>query len=271
MELQEVPSNVNASIRPPKRQIMGSDDHTFIGRIYDLGGPLHRRMESYEELAVYGDCKYVLDVHAQMTSMVRRVESMNLVGAILWPVPAPIDFNGFPVSSYEWLNIGADVFLMRYVSISDCALLLTNEIYCCGLAPQQCSIENLKKRGVAQGIMDVLKALIIGQGALRMERNARFHHGREREFTDDDITFRLASWLNHYGGGAEGSDEKGRPIDLDRSFNEGLVELQRAFNQAISKLPKILNRLYDNLGAEFESQFSPRFRARAHGFGVCRG
>jgi hypothetical protein len=166
----------------------------------------------------------------KLSTLTQRVESLNLAGSMLWPDPVPSNFKEFPVSYYEWLTIAADVFLMRYISVVDCALLLTNEVFEVGLECRKCSIENLKKRRIPQRVTSLLEQLQADQGALRDERNARFHHCEERGFTGDDMTFRIAALFDHRGSGVRGRGQDGRRINVERSFREGLLELQREFN-----------------------------------------
>jgi hypothetical protein len=171
--------------------------------------------------------------------------------------PASSGVEQFPVSRYEWLTIATDVFLMRYISVVDCVLLLANEIFEVGLQRRKCSIENLRKM-VPKRVSSILGELLADQGTLRDERNARFHHGLERDFTHDDTTFRIAAMFEHRKSELHGVDQAGRRINVERSFRQGLVELQRAFNKATRKLTRQLNRLYDELAAEFEIRFVPK-------------
>jgi hypothetical protein len=254
------------STRFLKQFILPSDDHPFIGRIYDLSiVALH--FDNYDELARYADCKYAFDVNVELTTLTRRVESLNLVGSMLWPHSVSSKVKEFPVSRYEWLTIASDVFLMRYISVVDCALLLANEIFEVGLQRRKCSIENLKKKMVPQRVLSILEELLADQGTLRDERNARFHHGLERDFTRDDTTFGMAAMFEHRKSGLRGVDQAGRSINVERSFREGLVELQRAFNKATRRLTRQLDRLYDELGTEFETRFVPRYRVGPFGPG----
>lgn len=48
-------------------------------------------------------------------------------------------------------------------------------------------------------------------------------------------------------------------------FKVGLVDLQREFNRMSRRLVRQLDRLYDLLGAEFDSRFSPKFKASLGG------
>ena len=159
-----------------------------------------------------------------------------------------------------WATV-EDIFLMRYISVVDCALLLSNEIFETGLERRKCSIGNLKKQGIPRRVISLLEELRADQGVLRDERNARFHHGIERGITGDDMTFQTAALFEHRGRGIRGLDQDGRRINVERSFREGLVEQQREFNQVTRKLVSQLERLYDQLGTEFETRFIPRFRA----------
>ena len=148
---------------------------------------------------------------------------------------------------------------MRYVSVLDCAMVLTNEVYECGLDRRKCSIENLRKKRVACEVIALLNELRDDQGDLREERNARFHQGVERSFTKDDLVFRIAARFK-----LRGTYEDGRRINVQRTFREGLVDLQRLFNPVSRRLVRQLDRLYDVLGMEFEARFSPKFKV---GFG----
>lgn len=171
-----------------KRYIMRSDHHGFIGRIYDLS-VAGMRFDTYEEVSRYPD------------------------------------FAKFPITRYDWLTVTTDVFLMRYVSVIDCALLLVNEVFRLALNAKQCTIGKLRKKGIPAVVDGHLQMMLDEQEALRVERNSRIHHGSEREFTEDDMTFRMASTF-----GVVGKNKVGRPINPDRSFKEGLVVLQRDFN-----------------------------------------
>lgn len=250
------------STRFLQRFILPSDRHGFIGRIYDLSiVSLH--FDTYEQVCQHPDCKYALDVNNEVTTLAQRVESLNLVGNLLWPVIIPKDFKTFPISRHEWLTVTTDVFLMRYVSVVDCALLVANEVFECGIDRRRCTPEALKKCGVTDHVISILQRLYEIQGELRSERNARFHHGIERTFTDHELTFRTAAFYEHRARGLRGHDENGRLINPNRSFKEGLVGLQREFNRSARTLIRELDHLYDALGVEFEKRFVPRFRKGA--------
>jgi hypothetical protein len=94
---------------------------------------------------------------------------------MLWPAGISKNFKEFPVSRYEWLIVSADVFLARYISVVDCAIILVNEVFECGLMFEACTIQNLKRRPVP--VLTHLGEMIGDQGLLRKERNSRFHHG----------------------------------------------------------------------------------------------
>lgn len=242
-----------------RRYIMRSDHHGFVGRIYDLS-IVGLRFDSYEEVSQYPDCKYALDTNWWVTSLAARVESLNLVGDMLWLEPYP-DFEKFPITRYDWLTVTTDVFLMRYVSVIDCALLLVNEVFRLGLDARQCTIGKLRKKGIPTVVDDHLQKMLDEQEALGVERNSRIHHGSEREFTEDDMTFRMASQFRVIG-----KNGVGRPINPDRSFKEGLVVLQRDFNRSTKLLQKQLDPLYDLLWDEFEGHFGPLIASATHGF-----
>lgn len=235
-----------------------------MGRIFDLSIIGHH-FKSYEDLAKFPDCKYAFDVNWELTALVRRVETLNLVGRMLWPNPMVAKDARLPVTLHEWLVVAADVFLMRYISVLDCALIVANTVYEAALPHRECTVAKLQKKSVSKSVIDLLSELQKDQGELRTERNARFHHGDERQFTGDDQTFRIAALHAHWGGGVAGKDRNGRRIDIDRYFKEGLVELQRDFNRVTRRLARQLDRFYDMLSVEFEARFVPRFRAGPFG------
>lgn len=264
LDVSQSQKRPRARARPLIRYILPSDNHSFIGRIYDLS-IVSLNFDSYEDMARYPDVKYALEANHALTGLTRRVESLNLAGGLLWPENLPQSFKDFPVSRYEWLTIAADVFLMRYTSVVDCALILADCIYETGLEPRKCTLDQLRKKGVPAETLAVFKAMLDDQGDLRDERNARFHHGAERGFTEDSQTFQIAARFERWGSGLTGKDQFGRPINVDRSFREGLVELQRDFNTSTRSLVKLLDGLYNILHIEFESRFGPRIRAATHG------
>jgi hypothetical protein len=65
------------STRFLKQFILRSDCHSFIGRVYDLSIVIYN-FESYDDLARHADCKYVFDVNIELSTLTRRVESLNL-------------------------------------------------------------------------------------------------------------------------------------------------------------------------------------------------
>lgn len=262
-----LPKPKRARLRFLCRHILPSDSHGFIGRIYDLSiVGLH--FDSYEALATYPDCKYVIDVNEALSRLVTRIESLNLAGSMLWPEQLPQDFRAFPLSRYEWLTVTTDVFLMRYISVVDCALLLVNEVLEFGLDDHACTLGNLQRKGLSSKVDQILAEMVRDQRSLRSERNARVHHGKERAFTQDDTTFKTAAIFEHQLQGLTGTDRFGRRINLERMLKEGLIGLQREFNRSTRALVRQLTRLYDELWREFEARFVPRIRAATHGLNV---
>lgn len=251
--------------KPLVRHLIKSDHHAFVGRIYDLS-IVGMNFDSWDEVAKYPDCKYALETSEYVSALTARVESLNLVGDLMWPHPIPKNFRDFPVSRYQRLTIALDVFLVRYVSVIDCALLLANQVFQCQLGSKECAVAALRKKGDAKAVSDTLEAMLDDQRKLRKERNFRVHEGVERGFTQDDAAFRAASMLAHLQGSALGQDMFGRRINIERFFEEALVEIQREFNQSTRRLVRLLDRLYDHLEEEFESRFIPLIRAATHGF-----
>jgi len=247
-----------------KRFIISSTMHGFVGRVYDLS-IVSMNFDSYAELAQYPDCKYAIDTNYWLTGLARRVGSLNMVGDMLWLDPVPKNFRDLALTRYQWLTVTTDVFLTRYISVIDCALLLVNEVYRLALEPKKCTLKNLKKRGLPGAVTNHLKLMLDEQEVLRNERNSRIHHGEEREFTDDDETFRTASLFNDRFQGMKGTDRYGRRINVDRSFKEGLVSIQRDFNRSTRLLKKQLDNLYDLLWEEFEAHFGPLIGTATHG------
>jgi hypothetical protein len=247
-----------------KRHIVKSDYHSFVGRIYELG-IVSLSFDSYEELAKFPDCKYAIDTGEWVQNLAARMESLNLAGDLIWPEPMPKSFKEMPVSRYQWLTIARDVFLLRYVSVIDCALLLVNQVFQLGLSSRSCTMERIAKTQLPTVVIEQLRAMFDWQEEIRLERNARIHHGYERDFTDDDRTFKVAALWNDRGHGMIGTDMFGRKIDVDVFFRAGLVGLQKNFNEHVIRLETQLDQLYDNLWDEFEDRFGPLIAGATHG------
>ncbi|TCI00183.1 hypothetical protein EJV46_05900 [Roseococcus sp. SYP-B2431] len=160
----------------------------------------------------------------------------------------------------------ADVFLMRYISILDCAVILTNVIYELGLNIQKCTINNIRKKGAPPGVVKVLSKMLDDQGALRDERNARFHHGTEHILTDDDQVFHALSMLERMKIATISSDSSGNKLDVSHFFGTGLYSLQIKFNKPTKSLVKSLNIFYNIIEPDFEGRFGPLVAAATHGF-----
>lgn len=259
--------NKRKSTRFLKRYIVSSDNHDFIGRIFDLS-IVELNFDTYEELEKYPDCKYVSHTNFWLSTMVRRIESLNMVGEMLWLDAKFLKEINLPVSRFEWLSLATDAFLMRFVSVADCAAILTNEIFEKGLKPKNCTMTNLQKIKIPKNVLSALEEISKDRGGLKTERNVRFHHGLERKISSDDSMFRMAALWERWGQGLKGNDRHGNRINTSRYLREGLVELQRDFNSANRKLSKDLIQLYDLLFDEFESRFSPKFNDPDTGFGI---
>lgn len=235
------------------------DGHEFIGRVYDLS-IVSMYFESYDEASKYADCKYTIDVNESLTSLVQRVRSINLSADMLWLEPAVDQFSNLPIAEYDWLMVAQDVFLMRYVSVLDCALILANDVYELNQAPKKCIKSRLIKLGLPQTAVDLLEKIENGQEDLRNERNARFHHGSEKQMSSDDTTFRMASLFAKRGSGLQGHDSNGEKIELSRYYNETAVVMRKDFNAAIEILQEDLDNLLNHFNDEFEIRFKPKFR-----------
>lgn len=246
-----------------KRYIVKADNHDLIGRIYDLAMPLQYGFQSFAQLKTYPDCLYVFNAGQSMGALVQRVESLNFVGDMLWTKKFPRDFSQFPISRYDWLKVVSDVFLMRYISIMDCCLLLTNDIFECNLPPQKCRIDLLEKSGVPKRAITTLTTLLSKQDAHRNERNLRFHRGYERSFTKEDLVFHLASTFEKDGRSLSGDDREGNPINVQRYFREAINDLRIEFNTSVRTLSKNLTKFYDVIHDDFEQRFSSKFHARS--------
>jgi len=249
-------------VKKIKRYILPSDDHEFVGRIFDLS-IIELHFQTYDELAKHPDCKYAFRVNHGLSILTRRVESLNMVGDMLWPEKFPIEFERFPLSRYEWLTVSTDVFLMRFISVTDCVMILINEVFECGLAARDCTAKKLKKAGVPTSFLKILDDMIADQGTLRKERNGRFHHGAERGFSSNDQMFKMAASFERLNKGVLGESGQQHPNDI--YFLEGLVELQKEFNVMMTKLVRRLDELYDKLSPVFEAIFSPRFQVGPFG------
>ncbi|MBZ9763673.1 hypothetical protein LB553_22730 [Mesorhizobium sp. CA8] len=73
------------------RHILKSDDHPFIGRVYDLS-TVGMNFDNWDEVNKHPDCKYALEANEVLHTLVSRVESLNLAGSLLWPKPFQLIF-----------------------------------------------------------------------------------------------------------------------------------------------------------------------------------
>lgn len=198
-----VPKPKRRQTRFLKRCIVASDNHPLVGRLYDLG-IVSLNFDSYDEVSKFPDIKYVIDTVGRVEALTTKVESLNLAGHLLWPDPMPEDFKKLPMTRYEWLTIAADIFIIRHVSVFDCALLLVNQVLQLGLQERECTHQKLIKKGLPSSLEGQLQAMLDEQSGIRTERNSRVHHGLERAFTDDDVTFKTASLFNDRLHGMKG-------------------------------------------------------------------
>ncbi len=244
----------------PKRTIVSSDNHGFVGRIFDLS-VVGMSFDNYEEAAKFPDAKYALDVNERTSFLTQRVESLNHIGDLLWP-KAPVRIKALPISAYEFCNFILDAFLMRTVSILDCCCLLAVEVLELDLKPQQSDIERIRKASGNHLCCEKLQAISDLQLELRTERNVRFHRGEEEPFTDDDLTFKMVALFSYRGRGMTGTDRHGRKINLKKSYDLAIDHLRRKFEATVKSLRSALDDFYDVLSDEVEKRFEPKFRAK---------
>ncbi len=247
-----------------ERFIIASDDHEFIGRVYDLS-IVGLNFHTADEVEKYPDAAYALKTNERLSLLVRRVESLNHIGDLLWP-ETPIEIEKLSLSAYDYCNLIQDAFLMRIISIIDCCCLLAVEVLKLSIKPRQANIERIRLASQNHPCCDKLQTLSNVQLDLREERNIRFHRGIQDELTDDDTTFQTVARFKHWGQGMTGTDRYGRAIDLDRSFAEAIEYLRGKFSKNVENLSNALSPFYDEMHEEFDKRFSPKFNAE-NGFG----
>lgn len=250
----------NAVHSQPNRRLIVPDAHQFVGRVYDLS-VVSLHFDTWEEIAEHPDVEYALRVNDALTNMVQRVESLNQVGDMIWLGEIPSNLAEFPVDVHVWLTASWDAFLIRYISVVDCALILANQVFEAGVPTRSCNLKILKKKNLPESVLSELGLMLDSQTSLRAERNARTHHGVERTFTSDDTSFRFAAMMAKSGRSVGGEDCTGEKPDAVRYFREALSRLQIEQNEALSSLEGRLERLFSALEPEFEERFVPRFRA----------
>jgi|HubBroStandDraft_3_1064219.scaffolds.fasta_scaffold02884_3 hypothetical protein len=245
--------------RRPRRYIIPSDNHHFVGRIYELS-IVDLSFENDEEAKQYPDAEYVLGVNERTSLLTQRVESLNHVGDLLWP-KAPTQIEALPMSSYEFCNFIRDAFLMRTISILDCCCLLAAEVLELNIPPKQVNIDRIRRASQNHPCCQKLQTISDMQLDLRTERNVRFHRGEEEALTDDDTTFKTVALFTFRGQGMTGTDRFGRKVDLKRFYNEAIDNLRNKFRDNVKDLRIALGDFYDNVADEFENRFRDKFRA----------
>jgi hypothetical protein len=254
--------------RRPKRYIVSSDNHPFVGRVFDLS-IVGLNFDDYDEVDQYPDAKYALHVNERTRLLMRRVDSLNHVGHLLWPKP-PARIEALPMSAYDFCNFIQDAFLMRLISILDCCYLLAIEVLELNIPARQANIERIRKASGNHPCCQKLRKISDVQLDLRTERNFRFHQGEEEPLTDDDTTFKVAALFAFRGQDITGSDRFGKKIYLKRSYNEAIDHLRNKFRRSVKSLRTVLDDFYDSLSDEFEDRFRKKFRAKGS-FGSKHG
>lgn len=171
-------------------------------------------------------------------------------------------FHGFPISRYDWLNIATDIFLMRIISVLDCCLLVTNEVFECGLKVRQCKLESLQRAGVSAPAIQVMREMNDSMYKLREERNSRIHSGFLRAMTKDDRVFQALSVLERLGKPAIVQENNNNWSDVKDWFRAALKELKRETRAGTRDVVTHYNRLLDCLFEEFSARASAKAAIR---------
>lgn len=243
----------------PKRPIVSSDQHKFIGRIFDLS-IVGMHFQSYAEAMAFDDVKYVLDVNRRVSLLAERVESLNGVGDFLWPKTRG-SIGSLPASAYDYCSVVQDAFLMRMISILDCCCLLTCSVLELPLDPRDASVSKIRKLSFDHESCDKLESLWHSQSELRLERNVRFHRGEESQLTQDDLIFKVAARFASLRMPLVGKDASGQVIDVDRSYSSAIGGLRQKFRRNVKALSASLDDIYSSLHHEFEERFRTKCRA----------
>lgn len=252
------------------------DSHEFVGRVFDLAGPIQLSFQTMEEVNEFPDCLYVLTVEYRIGLLTRRTESLNLCWKMLNVEEIPIRCCNGTISRYEWLQIVLDVFLSRFVSISDCCLLLINDVLELGIDPKQINIRLVRKNADHVEISQIMERIQNIRTDIREERNLRVHRAEERGFTDDDTTFWIASLFESDGQGIKGKDRFGRKIDLSKTYDDAVENIGGELKRTCSDMERELESLYESLDAEFDWRFREKYDASSkqhvvYGKGLAKG
>jgi len=140
-----------------------------------------------------------------------------------------------------------------------------NEIEEIGESPRKCILNRLQKKGLSQSSADQITFLNDLLNNLKSERNERFHHGLDNEFTDDDRVLKLKSSMLKFGSDLDTSNV---PADQqpDVLFGKAQSELSKKYSDVAITIANRICSAFDKLEPVFEMRFSAKFKNRTHKF-----
>ena len=232
----------------------------LVGRVFDLAQPLQLGFQSWEQVREYKDAEYVLSVFFPMDFLYSRFESFQAILTLLEQDFTSEQVQALKTSRHQWLNLIRDSFLMRYSSIFDCTLILSNSVCELNLSYEKCTLYHLRRSGLPDDLIAQLEAFHGQIKRIVSERNERFHRGWEKTVSQQEQIFKIASSFEVSGNSLVGSDEHGHPINLESMFSEAITEFSAEAFTALRELQEVAVTTLDILEPYFESKFLDYFR-----------
>lgn len=209
------------------------DEHEFVGRIFDLALPVHLGKYDYCELqTIAPDRAYVADIERALSQLVERVRALSFVLKMLTVVDFPFETAAGAISRIDWLWAAFELMAVRLVSISDTALILTNEVLELGFEAKKATEVRVMPLVNDLAVRDALEKLSSSCNGLRAERNRTVHRGERRRLgtTDEKATLlKAVALMEVTGGPTAGHLQYGSGFDVRGEHEAIAVESEKSW------------------------------------------
>jgi len=85
-----------------------------------------------------------LEVFDAISSLNQSFELLERSQSFATLIPSAKYLNGLNINRHDWLEYQVSTFLITFVTVSDQAVLLVNDVFCLGIAPKDCKATVVK-------------------------------------------------------------------------------------------------------------------------------
>ena len=176
--------------------------HPLLKMLFDSVAPTLQeslRSPSMEHFKWPKKLVYHREVFERTTDLTKIIDALIESENFMEAVPSPRFFRKFGISQNRWIEYHYTAWLIRFVSASDTALVLTNSVFDIGLRERDCNLSVITNQKYVQGcpVKAALKELEAVVSPFRTDRNLPAHKGRwpDPSRVSGSTNYKALAWI----------------------------------------------------------------------------